>query len=69
MRMWSCDQCSTQHDRDINAFDNIRNEAQRMIAAGVVAIANRGSVSRGLVRKSSMTLEPLKLEALSFRAR
>jgi putative transposase len=68
IRMWTCDQCGTRHDRDINAAINIRNEAQRMITAGIVATANGGAVSRGAGRKSSIALAPLKLEAPSFTA-
>lgn len=68
IRMWTCDKCGTKHDRDINAAINIRNEAQRMIAAGIVATANGDTVSRGAGRKSSIALVPLKLEAPSFRA-
>lgn len=33
---------------------NIRNEAQRMIAAEIVATASRGMVSQGKWRKSSV---------------
>ena len=68
IRMWTCDQCGAKHDRDINAALNIRNEAQRMITAGIVVTANGGAVSRSAGRKSSISLAPLKLEAPSFRA-
>lgn len=68
VRMWTCDQCGAKHDRDINAAINIRNEAQRMITAGIVVTANGGAVSRSAGRKSSISLAPLKLEAPSFRA-
>lgn len=68
IRSWICDKCGTSHDRDINAAINIRNEAQRMIAAGIVATANGGAVSQAKGRKSSVLLAPLKLEAPSFRA-
>ncbi|MDP1597426.1 MAG: zinc ribbon domain-containing protein, partial [Methylotenera sp.] len=54
IRMWTCDKCGTKHDRDINAAINIRNEAQRMITAGIVVTANGGTVSRGAGRKSSI---------------
>ena len=66
IRMWTCDQRGSRHDRDINAAINIRNEAQRMIAVGAVATANGGTVSRKTGRKSSITLVPLKSEAPSF---
>ncbi len=68
IRTWTCDQCGTRHDRDINAAINICNEAQRMIAAGMVVTANGGAVSQAKGRKSSALLAPLKLEAPSFTA-
>jgi len=46
IRTWTCDRCGTRHDRDINAAINIRNEAQRMITAGIVVTANGGAVSQ-----------------------
>jgi len=54
IRNWTCNKCGETHDRDINAAKNIRNEAQRMIAAGIAGTANRGNVSRGKGRKSSV---------------
>lgn len=54
IRSWRCDKCGTLHDRDINAAQNIRLEAQRMIAAGIAGTANRGTVSQGKGRKSSV---------------
>jgi putative transposase len=63
IRTWTCDKCGIKHDRDINAALNIRNEAQRMMAAGAAATANGGTVSRRTGRKSSITLVPVKLEA------
>ena len=54
IRSWQCGKCGISHDRDINASQNIRNEAQRIIAAGTVATANRGTVSQVKGRKSSV---------------
>ncbi len=54
IRSWRCDKCGVLHDRDINAAQNIRLEAQRMIAAGIAGTANRGTVSQGKGRKSSV---------------
>jgi len=68
IRTWTCDKCGTRHDRDINAAQNIRDEAQRMIAAGAAATASGGTVSQRGGRKSSVLQTPLKLEAPSFRA-
>ena len=42
IRSWRCDKCGVLHDRDVNAAQNIRLEAQRMIAAGIAGTANRG---------------------------
>lgn len=33
VRAWDCPQCSTRHDRDINAAINIRNEGMRIVTA------------------------------------
>ena len=54
IRSWRCDKCGTLHDRDVNAAKNIRNEAQRMIAAGIAVTAGGGNVRRGGGRKSSV---------------
>lgn len=54
IRSWRCDKCGTLHDRDINAAQNIRLEAQRMIAAGIAGTANRGTVSQGKGRNPSV---------------
>lgn len=54
IRSWRCDKCGTLHDRDINAAQNIRLEAARMIAAGIAGTASLGTVSQGRGRKSSV---------------
>ena len=54
IRSWKCGNCSTVHDRDINASKNIALEAKRMIAAGIAGTASRGNVRRGRGRKSSV---------------
>lgn len=54
VRSWTCDSCGTKHDRDVNAAINIRNEAKRMLAAGLVATASGGNVSPKRGRKSSV---------------
>jgi len=51
IRSWRCDKCGTLHDRDINAAKNIRNEAQRFIAAGIAVTANRGTIRQDKDRK------------------
>jgi len=54
IRAWRCDHCGSLHDRDINAAQNIRNEAQRMIAAGIAGTASRGTVRQAKGRKPSV---------------
>ena len=63
VRMWTCDKCGTRHDRDINAAINIRDEAQRMIAAGAVATANGGTVSQAKGRKSSVLARAVEVRS------
>ncbi len=63
IRTWTCDQCATVHDRDINAAKNIRNEAQRMIAAGIAGTANRGIVSQARGRKSSVLANAVEVRS------
>ena len=54
VRAWTCDRCGIKHDRDVNAAINIRNEAKRMLAAGLAATASGGNVSPKRGRKSSV---------------
>lgn len=46
IRNWTCSACGSEHDRDINAAMNIRNEGLRILAEGYPATASRGRVSR-----------------------
>ena len=64
IRSWRCDKCGSLHDRDINAAQNIRLEAQRMIAAGIAGTANRGTVSQAKGRKSSILARAVEVGSL-----
>ena len=46
LRSWTCENCHTKHDRDINASKNIRDEALRILSLGTGDTANGGSVRR-----------------------
>lgn len=63
IRTWKCDKCGELHDRDINAAKNIRNEAQRMIAAGIAGTANRGIISQYRGRKSSVIANAVEVRS------
>lgn len=44
IRSWQCPKCGENHDRDINAAKNIRDEGLRILAVGHTAIASGGRV-------------------------
>ncbi|PSP31451.1 MAG: transposase [Cyanobacteria bacterium QS_8_48_54] len=54
VRNWTCQSCQTQHDRDINASINIRDEGLRVLASGTEATASGGNVRPARGRKSSV---------------
>lgn len=66
VRRWTCNGCGAVHDRDENAAKNIRDEANRMIRAGVIpapasgmgAAASGGTVSLRRGRKPSVQQVP-----------
>jgi putative transposase len=66
IRSWQCDKCDTIHDRDINAAQNIRAEALRIIAAGIAGTASRGTVRQGAGRKSSVLARAIEAGSQGF---
>jgi putative transposase len=69
VRSFDCPHCGQRHDRDLNAAINIRNEGLRILALGISATANRGSVNpKGSGRKKSMNSEVVPIEIGSPRS-
>lgn len=64
IRSWTCEHCQTNHDRDINASINIRNEALRILSLGTSDTANGGDVRR-LGGKISCLLDAIPDEVRS----
>ncbi len=58
IRQWECNHCHTQHDRDINAAINIRDQGLRVIASIPEATASGESVRPLIGRKSSVRQLP-----------
>jgi putative transposase len=58
VRQWTCKNCGSRHDRDINASINIRDEGMRILASGTGATAYRPDVrrSRGGRKKATTAL-------------
>ncbi len=69
VRAFDCPHCHQRHDRDVNAAINIRNEGLRLLALGISATANRGSVNpKGSGRKKSTNSEVAPIEIGSPRS-
>jgi len=60
IRDWTCSQCNTHHDRDVNAAINIRNEALRILDLGTRSTANGGNVRQP--GKTSVLLDAVPCE-------
>lgn len=60
IRDWTCSKCHTQHDRDINAAINIRNEGLRVLSLGTRDTANGGNVRQP--GKTSVLLDAVPCE-------
>lgn len=56
VRHWTCENCQTKHDRDVNAAINLRDEGLRILTCGTRDKAYRQTVSRSnRGRKKSTT--------------
>jgi putative transposase len=56
IRQWTCENCQTKHDRDVNAAINLRDEGLRILTCGTRDKAYRQTVSRSnRGRKKSTT--------------
>lgn len=65
VRAWTCVKCGSHHDRDVNAATNIKQEALRILAAGIAASVAGGSVRQRGGRRAYTSRGPLKAEAPS----
>ena len=61
VRSWTCSNCGTDHDRDVNAAINIRDEGLRLLALGTSATAQGGDVRPHRGRKSSVEAVAVEL--------
>ena len=68
VRQWTCSLCGTNHDRDVNAAQNLKAEGLRILSLGTSETADGGNVRPSRGRKTSVRLSPSKSEAPTIRA-
>jgi putative transposase len=61
IRNWTCSNCNTNHDRDVNASINIRDEGMRLLSLGTSDTAQGGNVRPKRGRKSSVEAVAVEL--------
>jgi putative transposase len=66
VRQWTCSSCGTNHDRDVNAAQNLKAEGLRILSLGTSETADGGNVRPNRGRKTSVRLSPSKSEARSL---
>jgi putative transposase len=62
IRSFLCPHCRSQHDRDVNAAINIKNEGLRILALGTSATALGGNVRPKRFGRKSTTVEAVAVE-------
>jgi putative transposase len=62
VRQWTCSNCGNNHDRDVNAAQNLKAEGLRVLALGTSATADGGNVRPSRGRKTSVRRSPSKSE-------
>ena len=65
VRQWTCSNCGTNHDRDVNAARNLKAEGLRILSLGTSETADGGNVRPSRGRKTSVRRSPSKSEAPS----
>jgi putative transposase len=69
IRNWTCSNCNTNHDRDVNASINIRDEGMRLLSLGTSDTAQGGNVRPKRGRKSSVEAVAVDWDTPSPRGR